>query len=83
MSEVYTLIKLSDDKFKGAHPNGIGEGFTFKGTIFNEPIVGERFGITASFNSFLITSEVIELLEDNKFKTKNSTYQLIKEKDKN
>jgi hypothetical protein len=72
-----TLIKISDDVFEGRHPNGINEGFKKIGGYITGPIVGEKY----KFNN-LTTSTVTEVTEqdDNSvnFKTRNSTYKIIK-----
>ena len=68
----YRIVKLSDDKFEGDHPNGIFEGYSKQGAIFKQPKVGERF-----ICGNLITSTVTEgLNKDGVFKTNNSTYKL-------
>ena len=69
----YRIEKLSDDKFEGAHPNGIFEGYSKQGPIHpKRPEVGSRF-----ICGNLITSIVTEgLNEDGVFKTMNSTYKL-------
>lgn len=73
------LLKLSDDKFNGDHPNGYNEGFSTTGFFTKKPTVGERFGISTMRDWFL-TSLVSEILIENsneiKFKTINSTYLL-------
>lgn len=71
-----TLIKLSDDKFKGKHPNNINVGFTRTGTIYTPPQVGKSCEVAS-----IITSTVTEIVEKEEtrvvFKTLNSTYELI------
>lgn len=69
-----TVIKLKDEKFDGSHPNNINEGYSKKGYFKERPTVGQRFNI-GNFSS----SQVIELLEDGKFRTLNSIYQLVEE----
>ena len=71
----YKLTKLSDDKFKGNHPNNIFKGYIKEGSIYpSEPKVGESF-----YCGSLGTSTVTEPLNsDGVFKTKNSTYKLEK-----
>lgn len=75
----YKLTKLSDDRFKGKHPNGIIEGMSWEGHINSKPKIGERFhfgNYKDHPRSHLFTSVVTALFEDGKFKTLNSTYQL-------
>ena len=71
------LTKLSDDKFKGNHPNGIDAGRTEEGMIVMEPIVGFPCWVGT-----LRTSTVTEIVAENdtsiQFKTLNSTYLLEK-----
>ena len=74
----YKLKKLSDDYFEGNHPNQIYEGHTNIGTILKHPTIGERFVITGrGFNDFLSTSIVEKIIDDTKFKTTYSTYELV------
>lgn len=76
----YKLVKLKDEKFNGLHPNGIFEGDTRIGHISKKPIVGERYHFGTGLDhpkNHLWTSTVIELLNDNKFRTRNSIYELI------
>lgn len=69
------LVKLSDDKFEGKHPNGIVEGYERNGYFSELPKVNYSFYIGG-----LKTSEITDIIEstDNsvKFKTLNSTYLL-------
>lgn len=78
MKKLIKLTKLSDDEFDGNHPNGIYAGRECIGYLqAKEPTVGERYiflGLTR--DDFLSTSKVTEILEDGKFKTEYSTYQL-------
>ena len=74
-------VKLSDDNFKGLHPNGIFEGYTTMGEIKQKPEVGKSFEIGRPFSpDYLMTSKVTEVISDTneeiKFKTINSTYLL-------
>ena len=75
----YKLIKISDDKFNGNHPNGIYEGFSYTAHITKKPVVGERFyfeTISDHPRNHLFTSTVTEIVDDMIFKTNNSTYKL-------
>ena len=73
-----TLVKNSDNRFNGNHPNGIDEGYTK--SVNNEvsiPEVGECY----YFDS-LRTSTVTKIIHEDDlkvvFKTRNSTYTLTK-----
>lgn len=76
-----TLVKLSDDKFEGKHPNGIVEGSEVTGVVYDLPKVGSFCAVGKRY-----TSTVIEIIKEDEeeviFKTLNSTYQL-KFKNKN
>jgi len=65
------LTKLSDDVFEGKHPNGIHAGWVEEGRLWKAPIVGERC-VVGRFH----TSTVTEIIDENTFKTKNSTYKI-------
>lgn len=69
---IVTIVKLSDDKFDGMHPNGIDEGYVKSGKAFKMPTVGERFFIGYNW----ATSEVTEIVDEVTFKTLNSTYKI-------
>lgn len=65
------LTKLSDDKFEGKHPNGIDKGYLKQGMVWQEPIVGQ-----SCYVGSLCTSVVTEVIDENHFKTQNSTYHI-------
>lgn len=65
------LTKISDNRFGGNHPNGINEGYTKEGIMWNDPIVGQSF-----YLGNLATSVVTEIIDENTFKTQNSTYKI-------
>jgi hypothetical protein len=65
------LTKVSDDKFFGNHPNRINEGFTITGVMFQSPIVGQSCVVNS-----IMTSVVTEVIDENNFKTMNSTYKI-------
>jgi hypothetical protein len=69
-----TLIKLSDERFNGNHPNGINPGSTKKIETMPEiPIVGECYWFGSRRTS--IVTEILYLTDSEyKFKTLNSTY---------
>lgn len=69
------LVKLTDNIFKGIHPNGIDAGYSTIGEVFQRPIVGE-YCIIGDLRTSMVTSIVNSY--DNKiiFKTSNSTYVL-------
>lgn len=72
------ITKLSDDYFKGNHPNGIIEGYAKEGFMINKPKIGERFTVHESklYFSFTTSEVTEELNKDNIFKTTYSTYKL-------
>lgn len=71
------ITKISDDKFNGNHPNYIDEGYTQFGFLVESPIVGERFKVRGTtLTSGLLTSIVTEIIDENTFKTENSTYRI-------
>ena len=75
----YRLTKVSDDKFKGNHPNMIFAGLIWEGGITKKPEVGERFHFGSKEDhprDHLYTSTVTEIVSDTIFKTNNSTYKL-------
>lgn len=75
----YLLEKVSDDMFGGAHPNGIDKGHMIVGFFDEVPTVGENFTIKGDrFGRYLITSVVEEIIDEETFKTVNSTYKLTK-----
>lgn len=81
-NDLYILVKVSDDKYNGNHPNFILEGMQWKAHINSLPVVGERFHfgtIKDHHRNHLFTSTVTENMNKNGvFKTRNSTYQLKK-----
>ena len=70
----YILIKLSDDIFKGCHPNYVDEGYATTGfktdIVINEPYY---FG---DFRTSIVTEIISDSKEESIFKTMNSTYKL-------
>jgi hypothetical protein len=66
------ITKLSDDRFKGNHPNNINEGYVKEGYILESPTIGERFYVGNNFSTSPVTSE----LKGGIFKTIYSTYKL-------
>ncbi len=78
---MYKLEKLSDDVFNGNHPNMIFSGMVWSGHFYKKPIVGDRFRFGTEkdhYREHLLTSTVTEVISDTVFKTRNSTYSLIK-----
>ena len=67
-----TFVKISDDRFNGNHPNDINEGYTHSGIMFHDIIIGHRADISG-----LSTSDVKEILSEDTFKTRNSTYKIL------
>lgn len=75
LDRLFTIRKISDDKFNGEHPNDINEGYVKKGVFVSDLSIGYRFFLDA-----FSTSMVTEILEEGenkiKFKTLNSTYEV-------
>lgn len=76
-----TLIKLSDDKFNGRHPNGVFTGSKISGYVKSEPKIGEQLylyyslKLTSTYSAW--TSAVKSIDYDNMIlKTENSTYKI-------
>ena len=76
------LTKLSDDKFDGKHPNFINEGFVISGSLINDLTIGEPLFMDCDENEYHFnwfhTSVVEKIINENTFKTKNSTYRIEK-----
>ena len=71
-------IKLTKiEELKDAlHPNNIPVSFEKIGYMEEEPTIGRRFYMSTGVWDNFSTSGVVELLEDNKFKTYSSIYQI-------
>ena len=70
-----TIVKISDDKFRGFHPNGIDQGYTQ--TIKADVLPSIEVGVCYYFGSLRTTpvTEIISKTDDKiEFKTLNSTY---------
>lgn len=74
--ELTIIRKVSDDKFEGQHPNGINEGYTTFGYLLKDITVGERCIVYFTNTQYLNTSKVTEIIDENTFKTENSTYKI-------
>lgn len=73
------ITKVSDDVFDGNHPNGINEGYEKNG-IMGELKVGMPFTVSPiklSDYTHFYTSIVTEIIDENTFKTMNSTYKIV------
>ena len=68
---------MSDDVFNGNHPNNINEGYYEIGILDKDITVGERCIVRDHFR-YLHTSVITEILDENTFKTRNSTYRIEK-----
>jgi hypothetical protein len=78
----YVVTRLEDDirmpasviKFIEWNKNGVG------GKVHNEPAVGRSIVLdpTGPGNYMWLTTEITEIISENKFKTKNSTYTIHK-----
>ena len=75
------VVKMSDDKFNGNHPNGIESGHVVYGEIVRPVEVGSflyLLKVTGSSHGFFHTSEITKIIDENHFKTRNSTYKITK-----
>ena len=73
------LQKISDDRFDGRHPNFIDVGHTVYGKVLEDLEVGKRFrlvDVKGDSYGYFRTSSVLEIIDDNNFKTLNSTYKI-------
>lgn len=71
------LYKLSDDVFEGFHPNLIDEGYTQVGILTEDVEIGKRCNVQGrTFHDWLTTSTVTNIIDEETFKTKNSTYKI-------
>jgi len=77
------IIKLTDNKFKGKHPNEINEGHTFIGSFESLPEIGtsftiihEKFAAYRYFKTSTITKIISQTDNEILFNTLNSTYSL-------
>ena len=69
------IEKITDEKFRGFHPNGIDVGYYEFGILDDDVKVGERCLVRDHFR-YLNTSTVTEILSEDTFRTKNSIYKL-------
>ena len=77
--DLVKLQKISDDEFEGKHPNQIYRNHTVYGEIYKDLEVGAPLylnGVTGDSHGFFYTSTVKEIIDENTFKTKNSTYRI-------
>ncbi len=70
------VIKISDDYYKGNHPNGVGKGSKFTGYTNTKPTKGERFLLIIEKLTIFSTSPVVCMLDSTTFKTLYSTYKI-------
>ena len=79
--DIVRLIKLSDEMFNGHHPNAIYNGHTVTGQLTDDITIGEPAyldAVTGDSFGWFHTSKVTEIIDDETFKTKNSTYHIEK-----
>lgn len=79
IGDIVKVVKLTDDRFDGKHPNGIGVGFEIKGQLVTNIEVGSPLFInhcTHSQYEWFHTSVITEIIDENTFKTLNSTYSV-------
>ena len=77
--DLIKLTKISDDKFRGHHPNQINKGFNITGQALNDIVVGDALFLNTSGDKrygYFHTSVIIEILGKDSFKTLNSTYKV-------
>jgi len=72
--DLVNITKIVDN-FDGNHPNGINEGFSKTGTLYSDLVVGENIVVISSSRQ-LTTSKIIEIVDENTVKTRNSTYRI-------
>ena len=79
---MFELIRLDDNHTTtGIYSSAVlyGQDKTYKEVMGERPIEGCNMVVARGINSYWLTSEVVEILEDTpnyvKFKTKNSTYE--------
>lgn len=73
------LYKISDDVFEGKHPNDIGAGFEIIGHVVTPLEVGGALFIdhcTHRMYEWFHTSTITEIIDEQTFKTLNSTYKI-------
>lgn len=68
------VTKLSND-MGAPHPNKIEKDFTFEGIEYSKPTVGMSYYLFNGAKAFS-SSMVTEVLDNNTFKTLNSTYKI-------
>ena len=74
------LTKVSESK-SPEHPNNRPIGEVTVGTTESKPTVGSRFVVMRTFTNWLITSDVVKIIDDNTFETYNSIYKWREVKD--
>ena len=72
--DLVNITKIVDN-FDGNHPNRINEGFSKTGTLYSDLVVGENI-VVISGSRQLTTSKIIEIVDENTVKTRNSTYRI-------
>jgi hypothetical protein len=75
MEVILTKVKELEDALV---PNNIPERYNRKGTLLSEPKIGECVVINPGKLSQFNTSTVLEILDDNTFKTYNSIYTITR-----
>lgn len=77
--DLIKLTKVSDDKFKGHHPNEINEGFSIIGKLVDNVTVGKVLLMLTPNDKryrYFHTSIITEITGADEFKTLNSTYKV-------
>lgn len=78
-------IKKLEEVENPRHPNNIEVGFekigscpdvfVWNGSVFGEPIIGNRFFVDYDRGQTWSTSKVVEIISPNRFRTLNSIYE--------
>lgn len=78
---IVKLTKVSDDRFEGHHPNGIGEGYSVQGVLIDEVALDHSIEVR-TLTRWFHTSAVVAILQKDSqsrpslVKTLNSTYKI-------
>lgn len=75
------LSKIDDHVFNGNHPNAIYVGYIQHGRLIEDVTVGQRCNVVKFISDYLSTSKVVEIIDEETFKTENSTYKIILDED--
>lgn len=85
MNEVKSIILIKrEEKENPVIPNNIPVNTKYYGWMNKGPLVGEHFFINLDKwgHKYFRTSPVTEIIDEHKFKTWNSIYEIVEVKDK-